>query len=119
MERTLKWQLYVAGYTSVFGTSLLFFPNQLFPYFGFAHTDEPWSRLAGMTVIVFSYFSVMIYKQKIIPMLLHSIIARTAIATLLVILALVGYPPFLYLFALIMAVGIIGSTLAYRSEISH
>lgn len=41
MQRALKWQLYVSGYTLLFALPLLAVPNEVVPLLGFEVTGEP------------------------------------------------------------------------------
>lgn len=116
MNKTLRWQLYVSMYTFGFGVPLLLFPNPIIPFFGFAPTQEPWIRLVGMFMLGLCYLSTMVYKNRVVPLLLHSIIMRAGFAVVFATLALSGYPPFFYLAAGIVGFGVAGSALAYLSE---
>ena len=116
MEKTLKWQLYVSTYTLFFGLPLLLFPNQIIPYFSFDRTHEAWVRLVGMFLLGLCYLSTMVYRKRVTAVLLTSIIMRSFFAVTFVGVALAGYNPFFYVTAGIVGIGVIGSTLAYRSE---
>lgn len=116
MNKTLKWQLYVSFYTFCFGIPLLFFPNAIIPYFGFPSTREPWIHLVGMFLLGLCYISTMVYTRRIVGILLYSIFMRAWFACVFTVLALVGHPPFLYLAAGIIWLGVAGSTFAYLSE---
>ena len=116
MKKTLRWQLYVSFYTFCFGVPLLLFPNAIIPHFGFEPTQEPWIRLVGMFLLGLCYLSTTVYKKRIVAILLHSIIMRSGFTIVFLTLALGGFPPFFYLAAGIVGLGVAGSTLAYLSE---
>ncbi len=116
MKRTLNWQLYVSGYTLLFGLPLLTVPNEVIPLLGFKVTGEPWVRLAGMFLLSLSYISFGIYREKAIPMLSYSITVRAFIFVVLLSLAIGGHPPFLYAIAAIVGIGVVGSTVSYVAE---
>lgn len=116
MTKTLRWQLYVSFYTFCFGVPLLLVPNAIIPHFGFEPTQEPWIRLVGMFLLGLCYLSTTVYKKRIVAMLLHSIIMRSGFALVFYVLAVSGHPPFFYLTAAIVGLGVVGSTLAYLSE---
>ena len=116
MTRTLGWQLYVSGYTLLFGLPLLAVPDEVISLLGFRVTGEPWVRLAGMFLLTLSYLSFGIYRERAVPMLFYSIVVRTFIVVVLLSLALAGHPPFLYVMALIVGIGVVGSTASYVIE---
>lgn len=116
MTKTLRWQLYVSFYTFCFGVPLLLFPNTIIPWIGFEPTQEPWIRLVGMFLLGLCYLSTTVYIKRIVAILLHSIIMRSGFTLVFFALALSGSPPFFYLAAGIVGVGVAGSTLAYLSE---
>lgn len=116
MTRTLRWQLYVSFYTLCFGLPLLLFPNAIIPLFGFEPTQEPWIRLVGMFLLGLCYLSTTVYRKRIVILLPHSITMRSGFTLVFLALALSGYPPFFYLTAAIVGLGVAGSTLAYLSE---
>ncbi len=116
MRKTLAWMLYVTAYTGLFGIPLLFFPDAVLPLLGFAPTTGPWVRLSGMFLLVLSYFTFIIYHKNIVALLPHTIIARTGISIVLIALGIAGQPPFLFVIALIVLVGVIGSLLSYIRE---
>lgn len=116
MNRTLRWQLYVSAYTLCFGMPLLLFPNAVIPLFGFEPTPEPWIRLVGMFLLGLCYLSTTVYRRRVVALLLHSIIMRSGFALVFLALVLSGQSPSFYLTAAIVGLGVVGSTLAYRSE---
>lgn len=118
MIRTLRWQLYVSFYTFCLGVPLLLFPNAVLPVFGFAPTSEPWVRVIGMFALGFTYVSTVIYRKRLVPLLLHSIVIRAGFTLVFAALAASGHPPFLYI-AAIVAIGVFGSGWAYWSERSR
>jgi len=116
MKRTLRWQLYVFGYTLFFGLPLLAVPNDAIPLLGFGTTDEPWVRLAGMFLLSLSFLSFAIYRENAVSMLSYSIAVRAFFVVVLLSLAIAGHPPFLFAMAAIVGIGVAGSTFAYRAE---
>lgn len=116
MKRTLSWQLYVSGYTLLLGLPLLTVPNAVLPVLGFEIPDEPWARLAGMLLLSLSVLSFGIYREQAASMLSYSIAVRSFIFVVLLSTAIAGYPPFLYVMAAIVGVGVLGSTLSYVVE---
>ena len=95
---------------------MLLVPNAIIPHFGFEPTQEPWIRLVGMFLLGLCYLSTTVYNKRIVAMLLHSIIMRSGFALVFFVLAANGHPPFFYLTAAIVGLGVVGSTLAYLSE---
>ena len=117
MRGALRWQLYVAAYTFLFGAPLLICPNQVIPLLGFSVTEEPWVRLVGMFLLSLAYISIVIYKKKAADfVVIHSIVIRIGFIMVLLTLALSGHPPFLYAMAGIVAIGVVGSTVSYIIE---
>ena len=116
MQRTLKWQLYVSGYTLFFRLPLLTIPSEVIPILGFKVTGEPWVRLAGMFLLSLSYISFGISREQALKMLWYSIVVRMFISIVLLSLAIAGHPTFLYAMAAIVGIGVAGSTLSYISE---
>lgn len=115
MAMTLRWQLYVSVYTFCLGVPLLLFPSTILPSLGFAPTSEPWVRVVGMFALGISYVSAVIYRKRLVPLLLHSIVIRSGFTLGFLILAMNGHPPFAYI-AAIVAIGVIGSGWAYWTE---
>jgi hypothetical protein len=116
MSRTsFVWMLYVTGYTALLGLPLLFFPNAVIPYLGFNSTDEPWVRLTGGLMLALSYITLTIYRKQITPMLIPSVHVRSGLILVLVALGAMGYPPFLFVMAGIVLVGVIGTLVSYKA----
>jgi len=69
-----------------------------------------------MFLLGLSYISTMVYENRVITLLFHSIIMRAGFVLILIVLALSGYPSFFYLAGLIVGFGVVGSALTYRSE---
>lgn len=113
MITALKWQLYVSGYTLIIGLPLLVMPNEVISLLGFKVTEEPWARLAGMFLLSLSYISFGIYREKAVQMLFYSITVRIFIFVVLLFLAIAGHPSILYVMAVIVGIGVVGSTICY------
>jgi hypothetical protein len=110
------WQLYVSIYTLLGGIPLLFFPNTVLPVLGFQKTNEPWVCASGMFLIALSYLTFMIFYKKISEMVIHVIIIRIWIVIVLLTLGFIGYPPFLFILAGIVLIGVIGTSICYRKR---
>jgi hypothetical protein len=111
-----RWQLYVATYTFLLGLPLLVFPNAVIPLLGFAPTEEPWVRIAGMFLLGLTIISFGTFRSPTAGSIRGSIIVRIWFIVVLVALAAAGYPWSLYLIATIVLIGVIGSAHAYVTE---
>lgn len=117
MERnSLNWQIYVSAYTLLFGVPLLAVPDFALPLLGFELAAGPWVRLAGMFLLSLSMISFGIYREKAIALVPYSIAVRAFIAMVLLSLAIAGHPSFLYVMALIVGIGVAGSTVSFVAE---
>ncbi len=116
MHRTLRWQLYVVAYTFLFGLPLLLAPEPVVPLLGFQPTREPWARLVGMFLLALSYISFIIWRQGISSMLPHSMLVRAFFSVVLLVMALSGNPPFLYVMSGIVMIGVLGPSISYLVE---
>ncbi len=117
IPKTGRWQLYVAAYTFLLGLPLLAFPNAVIPFLGFAPTEEPWVRIAGVFLLGLTIISIGIFQSPTAASIRGSIFVHIWFTVLLFALALAGYAWGLYLIATFVLIGVIGTTLAYRGEI--
>ena len=116
MSRTsFVWMLYVTAYTTLLGLPLLLFPNAVIPYLGFNPTDEPWVRLTGGLLLALGYITFTIYRKQIAAMLIPSVQVRSGIILVLLALGAFGYPPFLFVMAGIVLIGVVGTLVSYRA----
>lgn len=113
MKSPLHWQLYVAAYTFLFGLPLLVTPDFVLPLLGFDPTPGPWVRLVGMLLLSLSVVSYGIYREKVANLVPYSIGVRAFIMVVLLALAIVGHPPFLYVMCAIVGLGVAGSIYTY------
>lgn len=116
IPRAAAWQLYVMAYTAFFGAPLLVLPTFMVELLGFPPTDPLWVRFTGMFLLAFSYLSFLIHRQQNEVFLRASIVIRAAFALIVVSLALVGNPPFLWVMAAIIILGVAGSWWGYRRD---
>lgn len=119
MEWAGRWQMYVVAYTFFFGAPLLLVPDLITPMLGFEPSPGPWVRLVGMLLLGFCAFSWFLfrYRQGTAPFVRASIAIRFFFSGVLAILGLAGHPPFLLLMSGIVLVGVIGSVVAYRTDV--
>ena len=114
---TLLWQLYVSAYTFFAGLPLLILPDSALPMLGFAPTGEPWVRLTGMFLLVLSYFTYSIYRNKIEAMVIHTIRVRAGITVVLLVMVFTGNNPLFFLvLSGIVLTGVVGSFVSYRKK---
>jgi hypothetical protein len=113
-ETSFRWQLYVTTYTALLGLPLLLVPNAVIPYLGFNPTEEVWVRLTGGLLLALSYVTFTIYRKRISDMIAPSVHVRSGLFIALVALGALGYPPFLFVMAAIVLVGIIGTLVSHR-----
>jgi hypothetical protein len=111
------WQLYISTYTLLGGIPLLFFPNTVLPVLGFQKTNEPWVHASGMFLIALSYLTFMIYWNGIGEMVIHIIVIRIWITIVLLALGFMGFPPFLFVLAGVVLIGVIGTSIAYKKSV--
>jgi thiol:disulfide interchange protein len=114
--RAAAWQLYVMGYTAFFGVPLLVLPTFMVELLGFPPTDPLWVRLTGMFLLAFSYLSFLIHRQQSEVFLRASILIRAVFALIVVSLSLAGNPPFLWVMAALITLGVSGSWWGYRKD---
>lgn len=114
-DACFRWQLYVTTYATVLGLPLLLVPNAVLPYLGFTPTDEPWVRLTGGFLLGLAYITLTVYRKRIDAMVIPSVHVRAGIILVLVALGALGYPPFLFVMALIVLVGVIGTLVSHRA----
>jgi len=117
LHRCAAWQAYVSAYTAVFGLPLLLVPGWAVPLLGFGPAAEPWPRLVGMLLLGFSMVSAMICREPQAYLVVVSTAVRAFFAGVLLTLAVLFGPRFLFLMSAVVLVGVIGSSLALRAEV--
>jgi hypothetical protein len=111
---SFRWQLYVTTYTALLGIPLLLVPNAVIPYLGFNPTEEVWVRLTGGLLLGLSFITFTIHRKRISDMIVPSVHLRSGLFIALVALGALGYPPFLFVMAAIVLVGVIGTLVSLR-----
>jgi hypothetical membrane protein len=112
---TFGWMLYVTAYAAGLGLPLLVAPNVLLPFLGFETTREPWVRLAAALLLALAFITFTIYRKRVAEMIVPTVFVRLGLAAVLVGLGLAGYPPFLFVMAGIVLIGVVGTLLSLRS----
>ena len=118
-QASYRWMLYVTAYSAGLGLPLLVLPNAVLPLLGFETTREPWVRVAATLLIALSFITFTIYRKRIAEMILPTIFVRLWIAAVLLLLGLAGYPPFLFVMAGVVLIGVVGTLLSLRSRPSR
>ncbi len=113
-DTSFRWQLYVTAYASLLGAPLLVAPNAVIPYLGFAPTEEVWVRLTGGLLLALALTTFSIWRRRVAEMIVPTVHVRLGLIAVLVVLGALGYPPFLFLMALIVAVGVAGTLASLR-----
>lgn len=111
-----RWMLYVTAYTAGLGLPLLVFPDAVLPVLDFRPTHEPWVRLTGTLLLALSFITFTIYRKRIAAMLVPTVIVRLGIVLVLLALGLSGQPPFLFVMAAIVLIGVIGTVSSLRRQ---
>ena len=115
---TFLWQLYIATYTALLGLPLLLFPESVIPAMGFdpAMVDEgPFVRLTGMFLLCLTLITFRIWQKKIEEMVLGTVMLRLFIIAVLLMIAIMGGFPFLYIMTVVVGVGIAGTMWTLRN----
>lgn len=110
--KVFYWQLYISTYTALLGIPLLFFPKAVIPMMGFdtAMVDEgPFVRLTGMFLLGLTLITFRVWQKKTEEMVLGTVILRTFFIITLLIVAISGGFPFLYIMVGIVGFGVIGT----------
>ena len=116
-KNAFLWQLYISTYTALLGIPLLFFPKSTIPLMGFdpAMVDEgPFVRLTGMFLLSLTLITFRIWQKKTEEMVLGTILVRLFIILTLLIVALTGGFPFLYIMIAVVGIGVIGTLWSLR-----
>src|SRR5262245_29377360 len=107
---TARWNLYVAGYTFVYGIATGLLPHLLLPRLGFSDPQGPWVRLAGVLFFSLLLINVIAFREKGTRRVILAIITfRIWIVVNLVVFGLLGYPWFVYASAVIVGFGVAGT----------
>ena len=114
IDATYRWMLYVTTYTLALGLPLVVSPNVALPLIGFPPTQEPWVRLVGALLIALSAVTFTVYRKRIREMIVPTVIVRSWLILVLLALAVAGYPPFFYVMAGIVLIGVVGTVSALR-----
>lgn len=117
MPRTANWNLYVAGYTFFYGTASAVIPRFILPLVGFEVPQGMWVRVAGMCFYYLSIFNIVTYQHKgPAPVILSIMVLRIWFIFVLIAMGIMGYAWFVYASSVIVATGVIGTIITYRSE---
>jgi len=117
MPRTAGWNLYVTGYTLVYGLATAVFPTLLLPLLGFARPDGLWVRITGLCFLTLCFFNLVTYGQKGSPGNIWAImLVRAWFVANLLVLAALGYPTFLVISAGIVGLGVVGTIVTFCRE---
>ncbi len=111
---TYRWMLYVTAYSAGLGLPLLVVPNTVLPLLGFETTREPWVRVAAALLVALSFITFTIHRKRIAEMIVPTVFVRLWIAAVLLLLGSAGYPPFLFVMAGIVLIGVVGTLLSLR-----
>lgn len=116
-KNAFLWQLYISAYTALLGIPLLFFPKSTIPLMGFdpLMVDEgPFVRLTGMFLLSLTLITFRIWQKKTEEMVLGTVLVRTFIILTLLVVALTGGFPFLYIMIAVVGIGVIGTLWSLR-----
>jgi hypothetical protein len=117
MPKTSFWNLYVAGYTGLFGIGPLLLPRAVFEYLGMETGPGLWIKIVGMSFLVLSYYNIVAYRdQGPEAAILSILIVRFWFIAVLTSLALITGPPILFAIIGTVVVGIVGTIISYRKE---
>lgn len=117
MPRTARWNIYVAGYTFLYGTASAVIPRLVLPWVGFDVPQGMWVRVAGMCFYYLCWFNIITYRNKgPAPIILSIMVLRIWFVLVLLAMGIQGYAWFVYLSAVIVSTGVIGTIISYRSE---
>lgn len=111
------WQLYISAYTALLGIPLLLFPKSTIPLMGFdpLMVDEgPFVRLTGMFLLCLTLITFRIWQKKTEEMVLGTVLVRIFIILTLLVVALTGGFPFLYIMIAVVGIGVIGTLWSLR-----
>jgi hypothetical protein len=82
--------LLFGAYLIAVGASLLLVPNLLLGIFGIPHTDEVWIRILGAVMVALGYLYVKGGRSATGWFLRASVLTRAGVATVLLVLVLIG-----------------------------
>ena len=110
--KAFYWQLYISTYTALLGIPLLFFPKSVIPMMGFDPTmvdAGPFVRLTGMFLLGLTLITFRVWQKKTEEMVLGTVILRTFFIITMLVLAITGGFPFLYIMIGVVGFGVIGT----------
>jgi hypothetical protein len=109
------WALYVSAYTFILGVSLLFFLDRA-PLVHFSSGDRIWVQFAGMVFVAYSYFNVVLFRERLRNLLNVTFVCQAIFAAVTAVTAFVIDSRGLYVVAAVLVLGTIGSTLSSKDE---
>src|SRR5262249_35382382 len=114
---TARWNLYVAGYTFVYGIATGLLPHLFLPLLGFPDPQGPWVRIAGVLFFSLSLINVIAFREKATRRVILAVVTfRIWIVVNLLVFGLLGYPWFVYASAAVVGFGVAGTIMTYRRE---
>lgn len=78
------------AHTFALGVPLLLLPDRVSPFFGSAETDQPWVRLAGMFLLGLTFTSTGIFRSRIAPSIVRSVVVCMWFIVASLVLAIAG-----------------------------
>jgi hypothetical protein len=111
MPNARFWALYVSTYTLICGASLLFFPERA-PFVHFSAGDKIWVQFAGMVFVAYSYFNVVLFRERLDDLLTVTFVCQAVFAVATAVTAFVLKSVGLGVVAAVLLIGTIGSSLS-------
>ena len=113
-ERSIfAWAIYLLA----LGAMLVVTPNALLNLFGFAPTEEPWIRVAGMLLIVLAFYCWRAAVEHVERFIAWSVPARAAVPVVFAVYVALGWAEWmLLLFGLVDLAGATWTQLALRAD---
>jgi hypothetical protein len=117
LPMTARWNVYVAGYTFVYGFATAVIPHAMMPLVGFPDPVYPWVRMSGLFFFVLCVFNVVVAREKgPEAIILAILVIRIWFVANLLVLGILGYPWFVFASAGVVGFGVVGTLLTYPRE---
>lgn len=117
---TARWNLYVASYTFAYAVATGLVPHVFLPLLGFPDPEGLWVRLAGVLFFSLCVINVIAFLEKGTRRVILAIVTfRIWIVANLLVFGLLGYPWFVYASAGIVGIGVVGTIISYRRELTY
>ena len=115
MSKAAKSILAFGIYVALLGLGLLLDPNTSLTMFGFPPTEEPWIRLAGILLLILSYYYIQAARNEVTIFFQWTVHARPCVVVIFSAMVALGLAkPILILSGCIDLLGAIWTGLALR-----